>query len=78
MTIVLVANNPYSKYNTFRSNINSTAFYQSTYNQNYYRSFAVRFNFRLGKLNSNIKKNEHGIENDDTKGSGKSSSGNGN
>jgi hypothetical protein len=76
MTIVLVANNPYSKYNTFRSNINSVQFYQSTYNQNYYRSFAVRFNFRIGKLNSNIKKNEHGIQNDDTKGGGKSTSGN--
>ncbi|HWZ02006.1 MAG TPA: outer membrane beta-barrel protein [Mucilaginibacter sp.] len=72
MTIVLVANNPYSKYNTFRSNINSTEFYQSSYNQNYYRSFAVRFNFRFGKLNGNIKKNEHGIENDDTKGGNKS------
>ncbi len=71
MTIVLVANNPYSKYNSIRSNINSAEFYQSTYNQNYYRSFAVRFNFRFGKLNSNIKKEEHGINNDDTKGGGK-------
>jgi len=72
MTIVLVANNPYSKYNTFRSNINSAEFYQSSFNQNYYRSFAVRFNFRFGKLNSQIKKEEHGINNDDTKGGGKS------
>jgi len=72
MTIVLVANNPYSKYNTFKSNINSTEFYQSSYNQNYYRSFAVRFNFRFGKLNSEIKKEQHGINNDDTKGGGKS------
>jgi len=68
MTLVLVANNPYSKYNTYKSTINSTEFYQNTYAQNYYRSFAVRFNFRFGKLNGNIKKNEHGIENDDTKG----------
>jgi len=72
MTIVLVANNPYAKYNTFRSNVNSTEFYQSSYNQNYYRSLAIRFNFRIGKLNSDIKKNQHGIENDDTKGGGKS------
>ncbi len=71
MTIVLVANNPYSKYNSIRSNINSAEFYQSTYAQNYYRSFAVRFNFRFGKLNSNIKKEEHGINNDDTKGGAK-------
>lgn len=75
MTIVLVANNPYSKFNTFRTTVNSTVFYQDLSNQNYYRSFAVRFNFRFGKLNSQIKKNEHGIENDDTKGGGKTSGG---
>jgi hypothetical protein len=76
MTIVLVANNPYAKYNTFRSTTNATDFYQTSYNLNYYRSFAVRFNFRFGKLNSDIKKNEHGIQNDDTKGGGKTSGGN--
>jgi Outer membrane protein beta-barrel family/CarboxypepD_reg-like domain len=70
MTIVLVANNPYSKFNTFHNTVNSTAFYQDQSNQNYYRSFAVRFNFRIGKLNSQIKKNEHGINNDDQKGGG--------
>jgi hypothetical protein len=77
MTIVLVANNPYSKYNTYKSTINSTVFYQDTYNQNYYRSFAVRLNFRFGKLNGDIKKNQHGINNDDTKDGGKSGGGNG-
>jgi hypothetical protein len=76
LTLVLVANNPYSKFNTFRSTTNSADFYQSSYNQNYYRSFAVRVNFRFGKLNSDIKKNQHGINNDDTKGGGKSSGGN--
>jgi hypothetical protein len=75
-TLVLVANNPYSKFNTFRTTVNSADFYQTSYNQNYYRSFAFRLNFRFGKLNSDIKKNQHGINNDDTKGGGKSSSGN--
>jgi len=70
MTIVLVANNPYAKFNTFRTTVNSTQFYQDLSNQNYYRSFAVRFNFRIGKLNSQIKRNEHGIQNDDTKSGG--------
>lgn len=73
LTIVFVANNPYSKYNTFRNIVNSTYFYQNSYNQNYYRSFAVRLNFRFGKLNSDIKKNQHGINNDDTKGGGNKS-----
>ncbi|MDB5151713.1 MAG: TonB-dependent receptor [Mucilaginibacter sp.] len=75
-TLVLVANNPYTKFNTFRSTVNSGDFYQTSYNQNYYRSFAFRLNFRFGKLNSDIKKNQHGINNDDTKGGGKSTSGN--
>jgi len=70
MTIVLVMNNPYSKFNTFRNTINANDFYQTTFNQNYYRSFALRFNFRIGKLNSQIKRNEHGIDNDDQKKGG--------
>lgn len=76
LTIVLVANNPYKKYNTFKSTVNAGNFYQESTNQNYYRSLAFRINFRFGKLNSQIKKNEHGIENDDTKSGAKSSSGN--
>lgn len=78
LTLSFVANNPYSKYNTFRNTINSTYFYQESYNQNYYRSFAFRINFKFGKFNGNIKKNEHGIDNDDTKGGNKGSGGNGN
>ncbi|MDB5025302.1 MAG: TonB-dependent receptor [Mucilaginibacter sp.] len=76
LTLVLVANNPYSKFNTFRSTINSADFYQTSFNQNYYRSFAIRVNLKFGKLNSDIKKNQHNIQNDDTKGSAKSTSGN--
>ncbi|HTI59889.1 outer membrane beta-barrel protein [Mucilaginibacter sp.] len=76
MTIVLVANNPYSKFNTFRTTVNAGDFYQNLSSQNYYRSFAVRFNFRIGKLNSQIKRNEHGIQNDDTKGGGNNSGNN--
>jgi len=79
LTFVLVLNNPYHKYQTFSNTINSTDFYQTSYNQNYYRSMAVRVNFRFGKLNSDIKKNQHGIENDDTKGGGaKATTGTGN
>src|SRR6185437_11196453 len=68
LTLVLVANNLYYKYKTFSNTINSVDFYQTTFNQNYYRSLAFRINFRFGKLKSDIKKNQHGIENDDTKG----------
>lgn len=76
LTVSLVANNPYSKYNTFRTTTTTADFYQTSYNENYYRSFAIRFNFRFGKLNGDIKKNQHGIQNDDTKGGNRTSGGN--
>ncbi len=66
-TISLVANNPYSQYFTFRSHTATPDFYQSSFNGEPYRSFAVRFNFKFGKLNSDIKRNQRGINNDDTK-----------
>ncbi len=75
-TISLVANCPNSQYFTSTSFTSTPQFYQTTYNQNLYRSFAIRFNFKFGKLNSDIKRNVRSINNDDTKGGGKSSSGN--
>jgi outer membrane receptor protein involved in Fe transport len=75
MTISMVANNPYSKFQTFRSSTTSADFAQNSFNQNFYRSFAVRINYKFGKLNSEIKKNQRGINNDDTKGGGKGNSG---
>lgn len=74
-SISLVANNPYSKYQTYRSSTTTADFTQSVFNQNYYRSFAVRFNYKFGRLNSEIKKNQRGINNDDTKSGGKSTGG---
>jgi outer membrane receptor protein involved in Fe transport len=68
ITITLVANNPYGKFFNSKSYTSTPDFYQSSINQNLYRSFAIRFNFRFGKLNSDIKKNQRGINNDDTKG----------
>ncbi len=72
LTLTAVMNNPYSKFYTFRSTTTTPDFYQQTYNQIFYRSFALRFNFKIGKLNSDIKKNQRGINNDDKK-AGKSS-----
>jgi outer membrane receptor protein involved in Fe transport len=74
-TISLVSNNPYSKFFTSRSYVSTPDFYQSSFNQNPYRTFAVRFNFRFGKLNSDIKKNQRGINNDDTKAGKSANSG---
>lgn len=73
-TISLVANNPYGKYFTYRNYTNTPDFTQSSYGQNLYRTFAVRFSYKFGKLNSDIKRNQRNINNDDTKAGGKSGS----
>ncbi|MCC8425770.1 outer membrane beta-barrel protein [Mucilaginibacter sp. UR6-11] len=77
-TISLVANNPYSKFRSFRSSTTTADYYQTSYNQNFYRTLAVRFNYKFGKLNSDIKKNKRGINNDDTRGGSGKSTGGGN
>ncbi len=76
-SISLVANNPESKFHKFETSTTTPQFYQYSYNENPYRTFAVRFSYKIGKLNGEIKKNQHGISNDDTKGGGKSSGGGG-
>jgi outer membrane receptor protein involved in Fe transport len=65
--ITLVAANVYAKYLTIRSVSSGPDFSQVSNNQSYYRFIMIRFNYRFGKLNSEIKKNQHGINNDDIK-----------
>jgi Outer membrane protein beta-barrel family/CarboxypepD_reg-like domain len=74
LTLSAVMNNPYSQFYTFRTTTTTPDFYQLSYNQIPYRSFAVRFNIKFGKLSSDIKKNQRGISNDDKK-AGKSAAG---
>ena len=73
-TISLVANNPEVKYHNNTSTTTTPQYFQSSYNEDIYRTFAVRFSYKFGKLNSEIKKERHGINNDDTKGGGKGGS----
>ena len=75
-TVSLVANNPYSRVFTGRSNSHTVDFYQTSYNQFPYRTYAIRLNYKFGKLNSDIKHSQTNISNDDTKGGGKSGGGN--
>jgi hypothetical protein len=66
-TLAIAVNNPFSSYQVFRSSTTTPQYVQSSFNQAQFRSFALRFNYRFGKLTSDIKKNKHGINNDDTK-----------
>jgi outer membrane receptor protein involved in Fe transport len=66
-TITIAATNFYAKYLTLSTVSSGADFSQISYNQSYYRSFVIRFNYRFGRLNSEIKKNQHGINNDDIK-----------
>ena len=66
-TVTLAAGNVYAKYLTLQTVSSGPDFSQVSYNQSYYRYFMIRFNYRFGRLNSEIKKNQHGINNDDIK-----------
>jgi outer membrane receptor protein involved in Fe transport len=74
-TVSLVSNNPYSKYRSYTGYTKTIDFYNSYSGTNPYRNFAIRLNYKFGKLNSEIKKNQRGINNDDTKGGGSKSGG---
>lgn len=73
--VSLVLNNPYSKNRKFTSTTVTPEFYQSSFFENPYRNYVVRFSYRFGKLSSEIKKNRRGINNDDTKSGGGNNSG---
>lgn len=75
--ISLVVNDPESKWQNFTSTTNTPQYSYYSYNQNPYRTFAIRFNYRFGKLKTDIKREQHGINNDETKGGGKSNGGGG-
>lgn len=67
LTLSLVAINPYSRFFNNTSTITTPDFHQSSYNETFYRSFSLRFNFKFGKLNSDIARNRQVNSNDDTK-----------
>jgi outer membrane receptor protein involved in Fe transport len=78
LSVYVAASNPFTKYRTYNSYTRDVNFYQSSESQNPYRSINFGVSYRFGKLKAEIKKNEHGIENDDTKGSSKNTGNSGN
>ncbi|MDR3712829.1 MAG: TonB-dependent receptor [Puia sp.] len=69
-SLSLVSYNPYDKYWNLSAHSATPDFHQSSYNLYPYRSFVVRFNIKFGRLNSEIRKNQKGINNDDKAGKG--------
>ena len=76
LTVALAASNPYSKYFKFNSYTSTPDFYQQSVNQIRYSNYRISLNYKFGKLKSDIKKNQRGINNDDTKSGGKSTTSN--
>lgn len=71
-SIFMNISNPFSQYRTYTSYTRDVNFYQNSVSQSPYRSINVGLSYRFGKLKEDIKKNKHGIENDDLKGGNKS------
>jgi hypothetical protein len=64
--IGIYISNPWKKYRTNDSYTKTDEFEQFNSNQNYYRNIGFSFTYKFGRLNSQIKKNQRGIENDDS------------
>jgi hypothetical protein len=64
-TITVVVNNPYQKIFAFTQYSDTPDFYQSNTSYQIYRTFNISFNYKFGRLSSDIKKNKRNINNDD-------------
>lgn len=60
--------NPFSKYRTLNNITRTAAFEQINNYQINYRNINLSLNYKFGKLNGSIKKNQRGISNDDVSG----------
>jgi outer membrane receptor protein involved in Fe transport len=69
-TISLSVNNPFEKLKKLDYFYKTDNFAQSNYFQVYARQISVSFNYKFGRLNASIKKNQRGISNDDVSGGG--------
>jgi hypothetical protein len=70
-TIGIAANNPFRKFNKLDFFTKTVDFETVSSNQNFYRSINLNFSYKFGRLNSTIKKNQRGINNDDASGGGR-------
>ena len=75
LSITLSADNPFQKYFTFRSDYSGSNFKTSPSVKFHHQRFAISASFRIGKLESSVKKVERSIVNDDEKKGGGNSKG---
>jgi len=64
-TFSVYINTPFQKFRTIDNTIRTPTSYQLTLNDMFARNFNISFNYKFGKLNSELKKNKRGISNDD-------------
>ncbi|MEO6288084.1 MAG: outer membrane beta-barrel protein [Dyadobacter sp.] len=65
LTFSAAANNPFTKFRSFRRETSGPDFGQTDYRRDYFRSFNLSLNYKFGRLKAAIKKNQRGIRNDD-------------
>jgi outer membrane receptor protein involved in Fe transport len=64
-TFSVYINTPFQKFRTIDNTIRTPTSYQLTLNDVFARNINFSFNYKFGKLNSELKKNKRGISNDD-------------
>ena len=66
--------NPFNKFRAWRSETVGENFTQSSFDYNYFRGFGFNLNYKFGKLQGDIKKNQRKIQNGDVQGGSSSTS----
>ncbi len=74
ITFSTAVNNPFQKFRAWTNESSDPNFTQTSFNNNYYRSFSFNLNYKFGKLKSGIKKNQRNINNNDVKSGGSGTS----
>jgi len=70
-TLSIYVNNPHRKFLRLDFYTKTQDYYQTNYQDNFYRNIGLSFNYKFGKLNSEIKKNKRNISNDDVSSGGR-------
>ncbi len=65
MNLSLTIYSPFQASNEQGNTVQTANFVQTVYQQNIDRSFRIGFNYKFGKISTNIKTNKRGIKNDD-------------